>query len=233
VQVQSANKSARSGIQRTDVVCSPENDPPAVRIRRAAGLAWTVRKAALGQRQSAFPTVQPKTGENAYAFAHSLVFLRISQKTDRFEWLIEGAQDAVNGLTNDALAPGRQGQLGLGRTYFVAHGNRANNASGFLNQAYIGAQLLANGEVRVGRFDFSDGTEVKPTDKTIAELVNTRIAQRLIGDFTFSAVQARRVVVLSRSERKYVQLLIDSAGGSEDRPIDRESFAEVRGRPID
>jgi hypothetical protein len=71
----------------------------------------------------------------------------------------------------------------------VANGNRENNASAFLKQAYIGAHLPANGEVRVGRFDFSDGTEVKPTDNTVAELVNTRIAQRLVGDFTFSAVQ--------------------------------------------
>ncbi len=132
---------------------------------------------------------QPTTGENAYAFPHSLLFLGVSQKTRRFEWLIEGAQDAIVGLPNNAIGPGRQGQLGLGGTYFVANGNSENNASAFLKQAYLGVKFSSNGEVRVGRFGFSDGMEVKPKDKTIADLVNTRIAQRLIGEFTFSAVQ--------------------------------------------
>src|SRR5256885_565479 len=41
---------------------------------------------------------------------------------------------------------------------------------------------------RLGRFAFLDGAEVAPKDKTVATLVNTRITQRLIGDFGFSAV---------------------------------------------
>lgn len=140
-------------------------------------------------RTEAWDWFQPMSGENAYAFPHSLLFLGISQKTGRYEWLIEGAQDAIVGLPNNAVGPGRQGQLGLGGTYFVANGNNENNASGFLKQAYLGVKFPLNGEVRVGRFGFSDGVEVKSKDKTIADLVNTRIAQRLIGEFTFSAVE--------------------------------------------
>src|SRR2546430_16365020 len=37
-------------------------------------------------------------------------------------------------------------------------------------------------------FTFLDGAEVTPKDKSLATLVSTRITQRLIGDFGFSAV---------------------------------------------
>jgi hypothetical protein len=43
--------------------------------------------------------------------------------------------------------------------------------------------------LKLGRFTFSDGAEVQPKDKTLATIINTRVAQRLIGDFGFAAVQ--------------------------------------------
>lgn len=131
---------------------------------------------------------QPTSGESAYAFAHSLLRAGLSQTKERFEWLVEGAQDAILGLPRNAIAPGNQGQLGLGGTYFVANQDRRNIASGFLKQAYVGVSLPLNGKVTVGRFGFSDGTEVKPADATLAGVINTRVAQRLIGEFNFSAV---------------------------------------------
>jgi hypothetical protein len=50
-------------------------------------------------------------------------------------------------------------------------------------------KIPANGRIKLGRFTFADGAEMQPKDPTLATLVNTRIAQRLIGDFGFSAVQ--------------------------------------------
>lgn len=132
---------------------------------------------------------QPSSGENSYGFAHSLLRVGIRQSRERFEWLLEGAQDAILGLPASAIAPGQQGQLGLGGTYFAANGNQASNASGFLKQAYIAFKLPAGGKLRLGRFTFLDGAEVTPSDKTLAVLANTRINQRLVGDFGFSAVQ--------------------------------------------
>lgn len=140
-------------------------------------------------RTEAWDWFRPTNGENAYAFEHSLLFVGIRQDTERFEWLIEGAQDAILELPARAVARGVQGQLGLGGTYFGANGNNQNNADGFLKQAYFGVKLPANSRVRLGRFGFSDGTEVQPKDKTVADLVTTRVAQRLIGEFTFSAVE--------------------------------------------
>ncbi len=79
--------------------------------------------------------------------------------------------------------------MGLGGTYFVANGNKRNNVNGFVKQAYIGFSLPAKAKLHLGRFTFLDGAEAQPKDKTLATLVNTRVFQRLIGDFGFSAVQ--------------------------------------------
>ena len=45
------------------------------------------------------------------------------------------------------------------------------------------------GKLKLGRFGFADGTEVTPKDQTLALFVNTRVAQRMIGEFNFSAIQ--------------------------------------------
>jgi hypothetical protein len=140
-------------------------------------------------RTEAWDWFQPTTGENAYAFTHSLLRVGIGQKSEGFEWLLEGAQDSILGLADKAVVPGRQGQLGLGGTYFVANGSGQNNANGFVKQTYVGFKIPANGKLRLGRFTLFDGAEVAPKDKTLATLVTTRITQRLIGDFGFSAVQ--------------------------------------------
>ena len=141
-------------------------------------------------RTEAWDFFEPSTGQNAYAFEHSLLRIGIGQKTDAFEWLLEGAADGIFDLPPNAVQPAPVGQLGLGGTYYAANGNVRNTASGFLKQAYVGFKLPAKGKVRLGRFTFLDGAEMQPKDKTLATLINTRIAQRLIGDFGFSAVPA-------------------------------------------
>lgn len=166
------------GTQRADTSAST-NRPKASTL--SPFVSWRFRA-------EAWDWFRPTKGENSYGFVHSLLRAGLSQTRERFEWLVEGAQDAILGLPGNAIAPGNQGQLGLGGTYFVANQNRRNIASGFLKQGYLGIGLPLNGKVTVGRFGFSDGTEVKPTDATLAELVNTRVAQRLIGEFNFSAV---------------------------------------------
>lgn len=140
-------------------------------------------------RMEAWGWFQPTTGQNAYAFEHSLLKIGIGQKSDAFEWLVEGAADAIVDLPPSAVLAGRPGQLGLGGTYYAANGGARNNVNGFAKQAYIGFTLPARAKVRLGRLTFFDGAEVQPKNKSLATLVNTRVAQRLIGDFAFSAVQ--------------------------------------------
>lgn len=139
-------------------------------------------------RAEAWDWFVPSAGDNAYGFEHSLLRVGIGQKGESFEWFLEGVQDAIVGLPTTAVQPGRLGQLGLGGTYYAANGS-ADTASGFLKQAFIGFNLPAHGKAKLGRFTFLDGAEAPSKDKTVATLVNTRIAQRLIGDFGFSAVQ--------------------------------------------
>jgi alginate export protein len=140
-------------------------------------------------RTEAWDFFRPPTGQNAYAFEHSLLRIGVGQKSEAFEWMLEGAADAIVDLPPSAVQPGRLGQLGLGGTYYAANGNTRNNVNGFVKQAYVGFKLPARGRLKVGRFIFFDGAEVQPKDKTLATLVNARVVSRLIGDFGFSAVQ--------------------------------------------
>lgn len=131
---------------------------------------------------------QGSSGENDYAYMHSLLRVGLGQQSERFAWKLEAAQDAILALPTDAVVPGAQGQLGLGGTYFVANGNRSNNANGFVKQAYIQFKKLGPLNLQLGRFEFFDGVESVPKDKTLAALAQTRVAQRLIGNFGWSAV---------------------------------------------
>ena len=140
-------------------------------------------------RTEAWDFFDPSKGQNAYDFDHSLLKIGIGQKFEAFEWLVEGAADAIFDLPPSSVQAAPLGQLGLGGAYFAANGGTRNTASGFLKQAYVGFKLPAKGNVRLGRFTFLDGAEIHPKDKTLATLISTRIAQRLIGDFGFSAVQ--------------------------------------------
>ncbi|MDE3110456.1 MAG: alginate export family protein, partial [Acidobacteriota bacterium] len=128
-------------------------------------------------------------GQNSYAFPHSLLRVAIGQDRETYSWKLEAAQDAILFLPREAVVSAPQGQLGPGGTYYVANGNRRNNVNAFVKQAYFQLNRLGQGKLKLGRFEFFDGSEVKPKDNTLATLVQTRIAQRLIGNFGFSAVQ--------------------------------------------
>jgi hypothetical protein len=128
------------------------------------------------------------SGQNSYAFPHSLLRVAIGQESKRLDWQVEAAQDLILMLPRDAAVAAPQGQLGLGGTYYAANGNGRNNANAFIKQAYVQINHLGQGKLRLGRFEYLDGTEVKPKDATLAALVQTRIAQRLIGNFGWSAV---------------------------------------------
>ena len=140
-------------------------------------------------RSEAWDFFEPSKGQNSYDFDHTLLKIGIGQKFESFEWLVEGAADGIFDLPFSAVQAAPLGQLGLGGTYFAANGNVRSTSSGFLKQAYVAFKLPEKGNVRLGRFTFLDGAEFHPKDKTLATLISTRIAQRLIGDFGFSAVQ--------------------------------------------
>jgi len=127
-------------------------------------------------------------GSSRYALGDSLLQITVGQTGDRFDWRLEAAQATLLGLPSNAVVPAPQGQLGLGGTYFAANGDQRNNASAFVKQAFV--QFKDRGRnFRIGRFEFFDGLEIQPKDTTLATLVQTRVSQRLIANFGFSAVQ--------------------------------------------
>jgi len=132
---------------------------------------------------------QGKTGNSDYPLWDSLLRIGIGQTRERLDWYAELEQASILGLPNDAVVAAPQGQLGLGGNYYVANSNQVNNASVFLKQSFVDFKHLGPTRLKLGRFEYFDGTEVKAKDPTLAAVVQTRISSRLISNFAFAAVQ--------------------------------------------
>ena len=127
--------------------------------------------------------------ENSYNFGAMTLRVAISQSREKFEWQVEGAAPVFFNLPERSIAPAPQGQLGLGATYFAANGRQ--NASGVLKQAFVRFKGLFGDEassLKMGRFEFNDGTEIAPADPTLATVKRDHISQRLIGAFGFTHI---------------------------------------------
>jgi hypothetical protein len=132
---------------------------------------------------------QGPTGNSDYGLWDSLLRVGIGQTGEHFDWFVEGEQPSILGLPNHALVAAPQGQLGLGGTYYAANNNHTNVANGFVKQAFVNFKHLGPAGLKLGRFEFFDGLEVKPKDPLLATVMQTRIAHRLISNFGFAAVQ--------------------------------------------
>jgi Alginate export len=132
---------------------------------------------------------QGTSGNSDYPFWDSTLRIGVGQEREGFDWFAEGEQPSIVGLPTDAVEAAPQGQLGLGGTYYAANGNESNNASFFLKQGFVRFKRLGGADAKLGRFEYFDGTEVKPADPLLAAVVQTRIAHRLISNFGFTAVQ--------------------------------------------
>jgi hypothetical protein len=129
------------------------------------------------------------TGNNDYGFWNSTLRVGLGQTRERLDWFIEGEQPSILGLPDDAVVAAPQGQLGLGGSYYAANNDHTNEANGFVKQAFVNFKHLGPLALKIGRFEYFDGAEVKPTDPFLASIVQTRIASRLISNFGFSVVQ--------------------------------------------
>ena len=129
--------------------------------------------------------------ENSYRFGESLLRFGVSQDLPRWDWKIEATQATILVAPNDAVSPvTAQGQLGFGGTYYASNGNNEFPAALFLKQGYARYHFnQSDKNARIGRFEFFDGLETKPKNPTIAYLQPNRIAQRLIGNFSFTVAQ--------------------------------------------
>jgi hypothetical protein len=139
------------------------------------------------ERYEAWDWFQPTTGQNLYSYSGTLMRLSFSQKRQNYDWNIEMAVPVLLGIPDRAVDPAPQGQLGLGAAYYAANDNSRYSAFIFPKQAFLRLKW-GHSSLRVGRFEFTDGSEVKPKDATLATLKNDRIGQRLLGTFGFSDV---------------------------------------------
>ena len=128
-------------------------------------------------------------GNSDYGLWNSLLRVGISQSSEHFDWFLEGEQPSILGLPSDAVVAAPQGQLGLGGTYYAANNNHTNVANGFVKQAFLNFKQLGAVGLKVGRFEYFDGLEVKPSDPFLATVIQGRISSRLISNFAFAAVQ--------------------------------------------
>jgi hypothetical protein len=125
---------------------------------------------------------------NSYPYSGNLFRLSFRESHEWVEWQLEFAVPLLLGLPDNAVAPGAQGQLGLGASYYVANDKSQYAAMLFAKQGYIRIKH-GSSSVRLGRFEFLDGAEAVPKDSTLAQLKRDRIAARLIGNFGFTDVQ--------------------------------------------
>jgi hypothetical protein len=132
---------------------------------------------------------QGPAGDSDYGFWNSTLRVGIGRTGERVDWFLEGEQPSILGLPNDAVVPAPQGQLGLGGSYYAANNNHINEANGFVKQAFVNFKHLGPAALKIGRFEYFDGGEVKPKDPFLANIVQTRITNRLVSNFGFSAVQ--------------------------------------------
>lgn len=122
-----------------------------------------------------------------YIFAASLLRAGISGRLGKSqEWKLELSQVTFSDLPENSIAPAPAGGLGLGATYY--RWNRGRDGSVFLKQAYWQWRSKTT-TLRLGRFEFSEGTERMPKDPTLSWLRRNRIRERLLGPFGFSHVQ--------------------------------------------
>lgn len=138
------------------------------------------------ERYEAWDWFEPASGNNLYGYSGTVIRFGFSQVHTNYDWNIEFEVPVLLDLPK-AVNPPPLGQYGLGGSYYAANHNDQYAAFIFPKQAF----LRLKGEhasLRMGRFEFTDGSEVMPKDPTLAALKADRIGQRLIGNFGFSDV---------------------------------------------
>lgn len=130
---------------------------------------------------------ESSAADSSYNFGGALLRLSLSQQLEKFEWQVEGAFPLLIGLPDNAIAPAPHGQMGIGASYYAANGKQ--DASAFIKQGFIKFKNVAGDKastLKLGRFEFIEGTETTPADASLAIIKRDHISHRLIGTFGFT-----------------------------------------------
>lgn len=131
----------------------------------------------------------PDSGDPSYGFSGTIIRLGFAQSREQLDWMVELGAPILLGLPDNAVAPGTQGALGAGANYALANKRNTNAAMIFPKQGFIRFKgLFGDGSqsLRLGRFEFIDGTEITPKNATLAAVKRERVAARLIGNFVWT-----------------------------------------------
>jgi hypothetical protein len=134
---------------------------------------------------------QADSGDNSYAFSGNIARFSLSQSRESWDWNAEFAVPFLLGLPENASAPGVQGGLGLGANYYSANERNRNTAMIFPKQLYVRITSIGGSKahmLKLGRFEFNDGTEVISKNATLTAVKATRIQQRILGGFGWTHV---------------------------------------------
>ncbi len=145
--------------------------------------------ASLRLRAESWDWFETDKADGKYTFGAATLRFGFSQSKENIEWMLEGEAPVLIGVPDRAIAPAPQGQLGLGGSYFAANGRQ--DASLIFKQGFVRFKGLFGDKassLKIGRFEFNDGTEVAPADAQLATVKRDHIAQRLIGSFGFTHV---------------------------------------------
>ena len=124
-------------------------------------------------------------------FSGSLLRLSLGEQRRTVDWQVECAVPVLLGLPDQAIAPGAQGQLGFGASYFAANDRNRDVAMPFIKQGFIRFKNLGGNEahsLRLGRVEFIEGQEATPKNATLAAVKRDRLWHRLLGNFVFTHV---------------------------------------------
>src|SRR6185436_12795939 len=117
--------------------------------------------------------------------------LNFTRPGRKYDWTLELGSPILLHMPENAVAAGAQGQLGLGAGYFVSNDRKSNVGMLFPKQVSIRLKSLFGSEastLKIGRFEFQDGSEVTARNPTMGVIKRDRVHQRLIGPFVFSHV---------------------------------------------
>jgi len=125
---------------------------------------------------------------NDYSYFFTRSLLGLSLTLPNLKAYVQGQDVHMWGLPDDAVAAAPAGTLGPGAVYY-AHGGQEDFHSTIIRQAYLEIpRLFVSGlSARAGRFDYVDGLEVTYDDPKVKWLKEMRLAERLIGPFTWSS----------------------------------------------
>ncbi len=136
-----------------------------------------------------FPATNKRSGpgsQNSYNFEANVLKIGLGYYLDGIATYAEVENPTLIGVPDQAIAPPPKGPAGFGGLYYLNHQN-AVDSNYFLKQGWaeFGDRILKGLDIKAGRIEFLDGTEMMPEDPQLHWLVANEIQQRLIGNFVF------------------------------------------------